>query len=236
MTIRADWHAGGVPYQLELVQQALNLSLPPAPSELVAVREMDGELAVRQPPDGSTPRQSAVLLLLYPHQKQLWLPLTVRSFSLAKHRGEVSLPGGAADPDDPDLVTTALRETEEELGIAAATISVLGNLTPFYIPASNFELLPVVGYIEQLPPLRPNPAEVAQVLHIPLALLADRRIVQQEVWQLHERQMRVEYFAIQDYKVWGATALLLSELIARVQRVAGGTEFPIEMRQTFDPS
>jgi 8-oxo-dGTP pyrophosphatase MutT (NUDIX family) len=221
MTISADWHAGGVPYQLELVQQALTLSSPPAPSKLVAVREMDGTVAVRQPTNGALPRQSAVLLLLYPHQEQLWLPLTVRSHTLARHRGEVSLPGGSADPADPDLVTTALRETQEELGIATTTICVLGNLTPFYIPASNFELLPVVGYIGQLPPLVPNPAEVAQVLHIPLALLADRRIVQQEVWQLHERQMRVEYFAIQGYKVWGATALLLSELIARVQRVAG---------------
>lgn len=222
MTITIAWQAANAAQQLDLVQAALHQDVPINPAELIVVRELNGQMAARKPPRGAIPRQAAVLLLLYPHEDQLWLPLTVRSHQLAKHRGEVSLPGGAADPDDADLVATALRETEEELGIDPQRVTVLGSLTPFYIPASNYELLPVVGYLPHLPPLRPNPAEIAEVLPISLATLADRSIVQQEIWILRDRQMRVEFFWLHRHKVWGATALLLSEMVARIRAVAEG--------------
>lgn len=220
MTISMTWHAADVTYQLDLVREALHRDVPINPADLIVVREMNGQMAARKPTRGAIPRQAAVLLLLYPHTGQLWLPLTVRSNRLAQHRGEVSLPGGAADPGDADLVATALRETEEELGIDPQRITVLGSLTPFYIPASNYELLPVVGYVPHLPPLRPNPAEIAEVLQIPLALLGDRSIVEEEIWILRDRQMRVEFFRLHGHKVWGATALLLSEMVARIRAVA----------------
>ncbi len=222
MTISMTWQAADVGHQLDLVREALQRDFPINPADLIMVRELNGQMAARKPASGAIPRQAAVLLLLYPHEEQLWLPLTVRSYSLAQHRGEVSLPGGAADPGDTDLVATALRETEEELGIDPQRVTVLGNLTPFYIPASNYELLPVVGYVPCLPPLRPNPAEIAEVLQIPLALLGDRSIVDQEIWVVRGRQMRVEFFRLHGHKVWGATALLLSELVARIRAVAGG--------------
>lgn len=187
--------------------------------ELLVLRDLTGEpIRPMQPPPGVTPRAAAALLLLYPSAGQLWLPLTVRSARLTTHRGEVSLPGGGADPDDASPVATALREAWEELGIRPANVEVLGTLTAFYIPPSNNRLTPVVGLSVGEPDLRPDPNEVEAAFSVPLQTLLDPSCVREEIWERREVRMRVPYFALEGYKVWGATALLLSELVARLRR------------------
>ncbi|NTU83219.1 MAG: CoA pyrophosphatase [Chloroflexales bacterium] len=191
--------------------------------DVLVLRDLDGRvIRPMQPPPDITPREAAALVLLYPSAGELWLPLTVRSARLTTHRGEVSLPGGGADPDDGGPVQTALREAWEELGIRPANVEVLGTLTPFYIPPSNNTLTPVVGLSVAEPDLRPDPDEVEAAFSVPLRALLDPATVHEEVWERRGQSMRVPFFALEGYKVWGATALLLSELVARLRRAGEG--------------
>jgi 8-oxo-dGTP pyrophosphatase MutT (NUDIX family) len=204
------------------IRRALGAPRPPA-DELLLMRNLAGELArPMHPPEGVTPRAAAALILLAPLGDDLRLPLTVRSADLAHHSGEVSLPGGAADPGDADAAATALREAHEELGIEPAAVEVLGALTPIYIPPSNFQLTAVVGYSPELPPFQPNPGEVDAVLLVALRQLMDPANVRVETWERRGAQFRVPFYEVDGYKVWGATALVLSELAARVRRAAIG--------------
>lgn len=187
--------------------------------ELLLVRDRQGRLVRRfDPPPGVVPRLGAVLVLLYPDGDDLRLPLTVRSDRLASHRGEVSLPGGAIDPGDAGPTSAALRECHEELGVDPRDVEVWGTLSSFYIQPSNFQITPVVGFIGRLPELVPNAAEVSSVITITLRELLAPELVVVEEWNLRGIDVSVPFFGIDGHKVWGATAVVLSELIARIRR------------------
>lgn len=209
--------------QADLVRRVMREPASIGIDDLLVPRDLEGRLARQmQPPPGVTPRESAVLLLLYPHAGELWLPLTVRSSRLTTHRGEVSLPGGGADPDDPTPHHTALREAEEEIGVDPATVEVIGTLSSFYIPPSNNRLTPVVGLSRETPTLRADPEEVEAVFSVPLRQLLDPATVQIEIWERRDIQMHVPFFLLEGHKVWGATALLLSELVERLRQAMEG--------------
>lgn len=208
--------------QIELIRQAL-AGPPPSLEEVLILRRLDGApLRPFTPPPGVTPRQSAALLLLFPRDDQLHVPLTVRSSRVTTHRGEVSLPGGGIDPGDGGATGAALREAHEEIGVDPAQVEVLGALTTFYIPPSNNYLTPVVGAYPT--PFEPNhdPEEVESVFTVPLTALFDPATVREEIWERNGTRMRVPFFALNGYKVWGATALLLSEFVARLRRAGWG--------------
>ncbi|MEO7908826.1 MAG: CoA pyrophosphatase [Roseiflexaceae bacterium] len=203
-----------------LAQEALASEPAVLPEHLLLVRDLAGNLARRfDPPAGVIPRQAAVLLLLYPDVGDLRLPLTVRSDQLPSHRGEVSLPGGAIDPADDGPISAALREAHEELGVPPDAVKIWGTLSPLYISPSNFRITPVVGMIDPVPTLRPNAAEVSAVITVTVRELLDPALVMQEQWTLHGAEVRVPFFAIAGHKVWGATAIVLSEFVARMRRV-----------------
>ncbi len=170
-------------------------------------------------PPGHSPRRAGVLLLLYPREGQWWFPLTLRTEGLAIHQGQVSLPGGAWEPGDPNLQHTALRETEEELGVPAEALQVLGKLTPLYIPPSDFCIHPFVAVAEAPPVLQPDPSEVAQVIETPLRALLDPLVRQWEERPVRGVLSRIPYFAIGDHKVWGATAMVLAEFATCLERL-----------------
>ena len=212
---------------VHLVRQALDTTVSLPDDQLLLVRDLAGRsFRPREPAPGVIPRIGAVLIALYPDGADLRLLLTVRSNHVASHRGEVSLPGGATDPDDAGPVTTALRECAEELGIAPDTVTVLGTLTPVYIPPSNFRITPVVGVLNAPPRLTINHDEVERVITVTLRELLDPATVMVEHWKLHGHDVLVPFFAIAGYKVWGATALILSELVARMRhaRIAYNAE------------
>jgi 8-oxo-dGTP pyrophosphatase MutT (NUDIX family) len=165
------------------------------------------------PEKGIAPRQGGVLILLYPHKEQVHLVLTRRTETVENHKGQISLPGGRRERDEP-VEQTALREAQEELGVAPRAVEVLGTLTPLYIPPSDFCITPVVGWTGTRPDWQPDAVEVAQVLEIPLRLLADPATVHQETWQRGELTMQVPYFMVRGHRVWGATAMVLSEFLA----------------------
>lgn len=169
------------------------------------------------PPNDITPRDGAVLILIYPNVDELYLPLTVRTSSLRHHSGEISLPGGRFDPADLSLERTALRETAEEIGVQPETVEIVTALDPVWIPVSNFRIVPYVGVVEARPPFALAPDEVAGIVEVPLPMLADPRIIRSEVRDIRGRLLSVPYFAIDEHKVWGATALVLAQLLARLE-------------------
>jgi len=173
------------------------------------------------------PREAAVLALLYPRPADgaLSVLLTRRRAELRAHSGQISFPGGKRDPHDPSFQHTALRETQEELGIAPDAVRLLGQLAETYIPPTHYNVHPFVGYAEQLPALRPNAAEVAEVLHLTLDSLLDPQTRHTETRLIGGFPVHVPYYLVeqegQSHKVWGATAIMLSELEGRL-RLAGG--------------
>lgn len=165
-----------------------------------------------QPEPSGPPREGAVLILLYPRDGALWLPLIRRSEHLLHHSGQIALPGGQREPHDDGLWETALREAAEEVGIAPHAVERLGTLSPLYIPVSHFCLQPYVGYAAQRPAFRLDPFEVAALIELPLAVIGDRSHRREETWELHGVPVRVPYISYGDEIIWGATAMILSEL------------------------
>lgn len=167
-----------------------------------------------EPPPGLEPRMAGVLLLLYPIKGALHLALTLRTSNLGHHRGQVSLPGGGWEEGDASLQETALRETEEEIGVVAAVLEILGPLTPLYVPPSNNLVHPFVAYASRRPAFCPNPREVAELLQVPLSLLLDPDTRREEDWGWKGTKLHVPFYAVNGYQVWGATAIVLAEFLS----------------------
>lgn len=161
-------------------------------------------------------RDAAGLLLVYPHDGQWHVPLTVRASHLRQHTGQVSLPGGRVD-DGESLTEAALREAAEEVGVAPDEVALLGALTPLHIPVSRHLLHPIVGVAAARPRFRPAASEVAHLLEVSLARLRAPEIVG---WEQRIREappnvlMDVPYFDVDGHRVWGATAMILAEFLA----------------------
>mgnify|MGYP001402777206 CR=1 FL=1 len=189
----------------------------------IQMRTEKGGLIVRPtaPPPGQEARTAAVLVLLYPGPAGLTVALTRRTNHLPTHAGQISCPGGAADPEDPSLYQTALREAREELGVETEGLEFLAELRTIYIPPSNFLVHPFVAYADHRPSFHPNTEEVEAVLEVPLAHLADPDNLFSEVRDLREGRLQISYFRFGSDKIWGATALLLDDLLSRLEAGAG---------------
>ena len=165
-------------------------------------------------PPGSAP--SAVLVLLYEHLGEPWVVLTRRSWHLRHHAGEVSFPGGRREPGDADLWATALREAAEEIGLDPADVSRIGRLDSFVTAGSRSLVCPFVATVDRRPELVPDPVEVEQVLHVPLAELTGPEVWREEIWSLGEAfggDRAMTFFELHGDTVWGATAAVLRRLL-----------------------
>lgn len=170
-------------------------------------------------------RQAAGLILLYPHRGALHLPLTVRGGGMRTHTGQVALPGGAVDPGE-SIEAAAVREAQEEVGVDASRVEVVGRLSPLHIPVSGFLLHPVVGITDARPDFRPSAAEVARLLEVSVAALAAEATVRTERRQRQRNgtpiDIEVPFFDVEGEKVWGATAMVLAEFLAVTARAGLG--------------
>jgi 8-oxo-dGTP pyrophosphatase MutT (NUDIX family) len=171
-----------------------------------------GELPYNQPrPDA---RRGGVLVLFYPQGDKLYLALILRPLYKGVHSGQVAFPGGGYEAGDRDLTQTALREAYEEIGVPIDEVAVVGHLSPLYVFASNYLVYPTVAWIPTQPIFKIDPYEVEQLLEVPLAHLLDPANVQFEQWTLHDRLADVPFYHVQGQKIWGATAMMLSELLS----------------------
>jgi 8-oxo-dGTP pyrophosphatase MutT (NUDIX family) len=161
------------------------------------------------PPDSRT---AAALLLLYPRKNDVAIPLTVRASGLARHAGQVSLPGGATDPGET-LAETALREASEEIGLDPATVRVLGELTPIHVVVSGFTLHPIVGVTDRPPEFVAAPGEVDEILEVSLDHLRDASRIGRGTRVREGVAVEYPYFDLLGHQVWGATAMVLGEFI-----------------------
>lgn len=161
---------------------------------------------------GDSCHKAGVLVLLYPRQGRLHVVLTRRTSSVAHHQAQISFPGGHKDSHE-SVLETALRETEEELNVVPSSVRILGELTPLYIPPSNYCIYPVVAATESRPDFRPSPHEVAEVLEIPLDDLLDANNAQREIWRLRDLDVSVPFYLFRGHKIWGATAMVIAELL-----------------------
>jgi 8-oxo-dGTP pyrophosphatase MutT (NUDIX family) len=165
------------------------------------------------PPPG---RIAAALLLLYPHNEGVAVPLTVRANHLPRHAGQISLPGGATDPGET-LVQAALREASEEVGVDPGRVRVLGELTPVHVLVSGFTLHPIVGVTDSRPDFVAAPEEVEEVLEVALDDLRDASRIRQGTRIREGLAIEYPYFDLHGHQVWGATAMVLGEFICLLQ-------------------
>jgi 8-oxo-dGTP pyrophosphatase MutT (NUDIX family) len=158
-------------------------------------------------------RRAAALILLYPIDDRVHLPLTVRHRTLPHHPGQISLPGGRINAGEAPL-TAALREAREEIGVDPTDVRVVGALTPFFILVSNFVIEPFIGISDTRPDFQLDAREVETLIEVPLDELRDPSRVK---WGQRTREgflVDFPYFDVAGQQVWGATAMILAELIA----------------------
>ncbi|HEX5474769.1 MAG TPA: CoA pyrophosphatase [Vicinamibacterales bacterium] len=163
-------------------------------------------------------RRAAGLLLLYPAGEEVRVPLTVRAAGLRRHAGQISLPGGATEPDET-LAGAALREAHEEIGIEADAVRILGELTPVDVRVSGFTLHPVVGITDAVPIFRPAAAEVEAVVEVSIDRLRDASCIRQGSRIREGVAVDYPYFDLLGHQVWGATAMVLGEFVCLLDEI-----------------
>lgn len=168
----------------------------------------------------NNPKRSAVMMLFYPKNDKAHLILIRRNEYPGVHSAQISFPGGQADPTDANLADTALRETFEEIGVTREEIDVVKPFTEIYIPPSNFLVMPYLGFAMNTPDFVPNPDEVTALIELPLdVFLDDSIVVDVEMQTSYSERVMVPAFKFEDYIVWGATAMIMSELKETIKSV-----------------
>lgn len=170
-------------------------------------RQMDMHLHERD-----KARDSSVMILLAKKDSHLLFPLIKRPEYDGQHSGQISLPGGKSEPNDKSALHTAMRETEEELGICPDSIEIIGCLSPLYIPVSNFNVQPFIGWWHEPSAYNPDPREVERIIEMPLLHLMSQDNTNKFREVINGREIIAPYFKLNNDIIWGATAMILSEL------------------------
>lgn len=169
--------------------------------------------------DTSSATKSSVLISLYLEGENLFTVFILRQTYDGVHSGQVSFPGGRMEPEDISLVHTALREAEEEANIDSGKVKVLGTLSELFIPPSNYIVLPVIGFLDERPDLKADISEVAAIIETDLSFLFDEKRIKQKSIQINNYTIEAPYFDVQGNVIWGATAMILSELKEVILRI-----------------
>ncbi|NOX85133.1 MAG: CoA pyrophosphatase [Chlorobi bacterium] len=165
------------------------------------------------------PKKSAVLILFYPDKGKIKLIMIKRPKDNSVHSGQIAFPGGSFEKSDKKLSQTALREASEEVHVDPAKVTLIGHLSNIHINPSNFDVTPFVGYTSSRPDLHGN-NEVDKILEIGLDELLDPgKITQKVIRNSEEKKYSVPCFYIQNEIIWGASAMMLAELIAIIREI-----------------
>ena len=173
---------------------------------------------------GNDARVAAVLILLYKHQGSVSTIFIQRPDYEGIHGGQISFPGGKHEDVDTDVIQTALREANEETGVDREKITIIGKLTPLFIPVSNMIVTPVTAWINEEPHYKYNTDEVAFLIEADLKTLLDPLIVKSKPFEIRGELVDIKYFNYKGYTIWGATAMILNELLILIGR--GGFFLP----------
>lgn len=198
---------------LQIVPKLIAAELPAIQSHLkMAPLERLNDLK-NQFIDNYNPRTAAVLMLCYPKNGATHLVLIVRNSYEGVHSAQIAFPGGKYENEDIDFASTALRETYEEVGVDPHKVVLIRPFTQVYIPPSNFMVYPYLGICKEEITFIPDPSEVAGIIELPIAtFLSDTIIIEKELQTSHANSIKVPAFEIENHIVWGATAMMLSEL------------------------
>ncbi len=160
-------------------------------------------------------RSAAVMCLLYPAENDWNVVFIVRPSYDGAHSGQIAFAGGGIEPEDENMQATALRETEEEIGVAPHLIEIISPLTPLFIPVSNFMVYPFVGILEKRPIFTPQASEVVEILEIPLNIFRNEENIKITTLKLEKgiTLEKVPYYDLNGRVLWGATAMMMAEFI-----------------------
>ncbi|NEV93524.1 CoA pyrophosphatase [Psychroflexus sp. YR1-1] len=171
--------------------------------------------------NGKNPNYAGVVSLLYPKNGEAYMAFILRKTYKGVHSNQIGFPGGRYEDVDEDLMQTALRETEEEIGVSASTIHVIKALTKLYIPPSNFLVHPYLSMVEEEPVFVLQESEVENLIEIPLSVCLDERSFKTAIIDAsYAKNVEVPAYNFKGHVVWGATAMILSEIRELFARLA----------------
>ena len=200
---------------IEELKQKLHQPLPGSTSHLkMAPRQRVEEFSKISNVVPSA-KNSAVLILLFPDNGELKTVFIRRSIYDGVHSGQISFPGGKVEKTDKDFEATALREVNEEIGVQTESIEIIGQLTDFYIPPSNFLVKVYVGYSSFIPQFMPDNKEVQSVIEVYLDEFYDKNNISENEFYSTSRKISINApcYLVNGMEIWGATAMILSELL-----------------------
>ena len=198
---------------LNLIPAILPLDLPSEESHIKMAPEERTRLMKEARQRAVEPRFAAVMMLVYPKNDVSHVVLILRNSYPGVHSSQVAFPGGKVELEDAHLEMTALRETHEEIGIHPSLINVVRSFSEIYIPPSNFVVQPFLGYSTSELSFIEQPEEVAGIIEMPLEILLDESsITAHRLSTSYATDIDVPAFVVNNHMVWGATAMMLSEL------------------------
>ncbi|WP_367771320.1 CoA pyrophosphatase [Flavobacterium sp. WC2421] len=197
---------------LEFVPYLAEAKLPAMASH-VKMAPMERIESLNSTVENKNAKKAAVMMLLYPKNGITHLVLIVRNSYEGVHSGQIAFPGGKYEKEDLNFSTTALRETHEEIGVLPEKMKIIKPFTPMYIPPSNFMVYPFFGICSEEICFVPDASEVARIIELPLSVfLNDEIIINARLSTSYANDINVPAFEIEGQVVWGATAMMLSEL------------------------
>ena len=170
-------------------------------------------------PNPELARKGGVLLMLYYFENDIYMALIKRAKDGGAHSGQIAFPGGKHERKDKSLIETALRETEEETGIKINKLEILGTLTNLYIPVSNYNVYPTVGFCASKPDFNINKAEVEKMILLPLNEFFKPENFKTGIISVGEQKIETPFYEIKSQIIWGATAMIISEFLEVVRKV-----------------
>jgi len=190
--------------------EALSPAVPLRETQLLAIKEAL-EAHPRRMVDVPGRRQAGVLIMLFERDGEPWVVLTERTHTVSLHKGEISFPGGARDPEDEDLWATAVRETVEELGVDPNSLQQLGALDDYPTFSSGYIVSPFIAAVTPPEAWKASPAEIAHVIELPLKQLIE--VGRMEVWEREGIRFPMHIFDANGHRIWGVTAFILRRFL-----------------------
>lgn len=199
---------------LESISKIENIPLPAESSHFKMVPPFRQELLRKQQKAIESAKHAGVLALFYPNtSKQTYFVLILRKTYEGVHSAQVGFPGGKLEENDASLQEAAVRETFEEVGVAENNIKIVRGLSQVYIPPSNFYVSPYLGFVNDTPRFKKQDDEVEAIIEVPLdSFLDDTSLIKKTVKTSYSVEVEVPAFKLNGYTVWGATAMMLSEI------------------------